>query len=43
VSGTSRHAAVHIDGFRAVPLPDWFIELWERAAQSFGGTAGGTA
>jgi acyl-CoA thioester hydrolase len=36
VRGTTRHAAVHVDGFRAVPLPDWFVELWERARESIG-------
>jgi acyl-CoA thioester hydrolase len=36
VSGTTRHAAVHVDGFRAVPLPDWFVELWARAQVSIG-------
>jgi acyl-CoA thioester hydrolase len=36
VSGTTRHAAVHVDGFRAVPLPDWFVELWARAQESIG-------
>jgi acyl-CoA thioester hydrolase len=36
VSGTSRHAAVDVESFRAAALPGWFVELWDRAGESIG-------
>lgn len=32
VSGSTHHVCVEVDGWRAVRPPDWFDELWRRAA-----------
>lgn len=41
--GSTRHAAVDIETGRALAIPEWFAELWRRAAETVGGRApGGT-
>lgn len=36
-SGSTRHAAVDVTSRKAMALPPWFVDLWQRAQQLYGG------